>query len=433
MRETFISGDIGGTNTRLRIFEINAHDSSTINTSKSIRGSEAPGLLLLKKTYHNQDFSSFGEVVRAFLKEAAVSKPPITACLAAAGPVKNNIVRFTNRDSWEIDGDQIGEELGIKKVFLINDFVAAGYGVLTLDIDKECKVLQKASHQSSAPIACIGAGTGLGQCYLTPSGDDMASGDYRCFPSEGGHADFAPRNELEFGLLSYLKQKFEQKHRVSVERIVSGTGLANVYDYLCALYPHKVDALITGKMESAGDMKGAVIATNQQNELCKKTMEIFITAYGAEAGVAALKWLPYGGLYLCGGLTPKNIELITDPAGGFMTSLLDKGRITTMLNQVPIYAVMAEDLGERGAHYMAYKEFCKEMYIPPKTKLLFNEHLNISGDVLNTSQKSQHSDNDNELLEYNQNWFHENSLNLTLFSVTLIGAFLLGMSNIRKK
>jgi glucokinase len=86
----------------------------------------------LKKTYHNQDFSSFGEVVRAFLKEAAVSKPPITACLAAAGPVKNNIVRFTNRDSWEIDGDQIGEELGIKKVFLINDFVAAGYGVLTL-------------------------------------------------------------------------------------------------------------------------------------------------------------------------------------------------------------------------------------------------------------------------------------------------------------
>jgi hypothetical protein len=82
---------------------------------------------------------------------------------------------------------------------------------------------------------------------------------------------------------------------------------------------------------------------------------------------------------------------------------------------------------------MAYKEFCKEMYIPPKTKLLFNEHLNISEDVLNTSQKSQHTDNDNELLEYNQNWFHENSLNLTLFSVTLIGAFLLGMSNIRKK
>jgi glucokinase len=96
-------------------------------------------------------------------------------------------------------------------------------------------------------------------------------------------------------LLTYLKQKFEQKHRVSVERIVSGTGLANVYDYLCALYPHKVDPTITELMNAAGDMKGAVIATHPQNELCKKTMELFVTAYGAEAGVAALKWLPYGG------------------------------------------------------------------------------------------------------------------------------------------
>lgn len=162
----------------------------------------APGLLLLKKSYQNQDFASFGEVVRAFLKEAAVSKPPVTACLAVAGPVKNNIVRFTNRDSWEIDGDLIGEELGIKKVFLINDFVAAGYGVLTLNTDQECITLQKAVMQGNAPIACIGAGTGLGQCFLTPSGGVDDSGDYRCFPSEGGHAEFAPRNEVNFFFLS---------------------------------------------------------------------------------------------------------------------------------------------------------------------------------------------------------------------------------------
>lgn len=117
---------------------------------------------MLKKSYQNQDYTSFGEVVRAFLKEANVSKPPVSACLAVAGPVRNNVVRFTNRDSWEIDGDQIGEELGIKKVFLINDFVAAGYGVLTLNVSKECITLQKAEKQTTAPIACIGAGTGLG-------------------------------------------------------------------------------------------------------------------------------------------------------------------------------------------------------------------------------------------------------------------------------
>ena len=166
--------------------------------------------------------------MRAFLAEAAVSKPPVTACLAVAGPVKNNVVRFTNRDTWEIDGDQIGEELGIKKVVLINDFVAAGYGVLTVNVDKECLTLQHARRDLAAPIACIGAGTGLGQCFLTPSGADGGEGDYRCFPSEGGHAEFAPRNELEFGLLTYLKEKFNAKHRVSVERIVSGTGLSNV-------------------------------------------------------------------------------------------------------------------------------------------------------------------------------------------------------------
>ena len=153
-------------------------------------------MLLLKKTYQNQDFASFQEVARAFLKEAAVTRKPVTACLAVAGPVKNNYVRFTNRDSWELDGFKIGEELEIKKVFLINDFEAAGYGLLTLNTEIECVTLQRAEKQSGAPIACIGAGTGLGQCFLTPSGDSDESGDYRCFPSEGGHAEFAPRNEV---------------------------------------------------------------------------------------------------------------------------------------------------------------------------------------------------------------------------------------------
>lgn len=309
-RETFIAADIGGTNTRLLIYELRLDNS--VLSKKLSQGQRqvltihimmyynllyssirAPGTLLLQKKYQNIEFESFSDILKSFLKEAYVLKPPLSACFAVAGPVKDNVVRFTNRAAWTIDGYSIEKEFGIKKVRLINDFVANGYGLLTLDEDKECIALQKAKKVKSAPIACIGAGTGLGQCFLTPSNNE-----YQCFPSEGGHAEYAPRNDLEFGLLTFLKKKFEQKHRVSVERVVSGTGLANIHEYLCSIYPEKIDSQLQLEIDSAGDLKGAIIArASKTDELCRQTMEIFVTAYGAETGVAALKFLPYGGLY----------------------------------------------------------------------------------------------------------------------------------------
>ena len=157
---------------------------------------------------------------------------------------------------------------------------------------------------------------------MTP---DQFTGAYQCFPTEGGHSEFAPRDELEFGLLQFLKAKFEQKHRVSVERVVSGSGLANIYEYLCCVYPSRIVAAVQAEVTAAGDLKGKVIADKYDvDELCRMTMDIFIRAFGAEAGVAGLKWLPYGGLYLTGGLTPKNMNLIRDPSKGFMKSFLDK-------------------------------------------------------------------------------------------------------------
>jgi len=166
--------------------------------------------------------------------------------------------------------------------------------------------------------------------------------------------------------MNFLKSKFQHKHRVSVERVVSGTGLVNIYEYLSWKYPELVNADIHDMIAKAGDMKGAVIAKNQDNAVCKRTMEIFITSYGAEAGVAALKWLPYGGLYLTGGLTPKNLDLIKDPDGPFMAALLDKGRVSGMLCSMPIYAVLVENLGERGAHYMSFKMLQEvEKKLPP--------------------------------------------------------------------
>lgn len=316
----------------------------------------------------NENFPSFISVVQEFFKEAKIneSNPPIAACLAVAGPVKDNSVCFTNRKDWIINGDELKTVLGIKCVKLINDFLAVGYGLLTLDTDKDCVVLQSGIKNTSAPIACIGAGTGLGQCYLTPSKD----GIYQCFPSEGGHAEFTPRDDFGIALLKHLMKKFNQKHRVSVERVISGHGLVNIYEYLCIINPNKIDQTVHKKFKQAGDLKAATIATNLHNELCSKAMDTFITYYGAEAGVAALKWLPYGGLYITGGMTPKNIDLIdSGPNGKFMTALKDKGRVSGVIDDIPIYAVMVEDLGERGAHFMAYTDFqdiIKSSVIKPK-------------------------------------------------------------------
>jgi glucokinase len=193
-RETVLSGDIGGTNSRFMLHEIKITDPSLFKSQfKSI--DDLPSTLILNKKYENKDFPSFMDVLKQFLKDAGVddvNHPPLTACFAVAGPVQDNVVRFTNRDLWSVDGDVVASELNIAVVKLVNDFLAVGYGLLTLNEGTECVTLQAATKQTNAPIACIGAGTGLGECFLVPD----SSGSYQCYPSEGGHAEFAPRNEV---------------------------------------------------------------------------------------------------------------------------------------------------------------------------------------------------------------------------------------------
>lgn len=182
---------------------------------------------VFKKEFYNENYRSLLTVIQQFLKESGRGSVPHAACLAVAGPVSGDRAVLTNRKEWHIDGVEIASKVGINKVKVVNDFVAMGYGLLTLDHKTECIKLHGPDappHAAAAPKACIGAGTGLGQCYLTPKGD----GKYRCYASEGGHAEFAPRTELELSMLHYLRGKFEAKHRISVERVVSGTGLSNV-------------------------------------------------------------------------------------------------------------------------------------------------------------------------------------------------------------
>jgi glucokinase len=138
----------------------------------------------------NENFPSFQATLKHFLTSSGITRPPLTACFAVAGPVTNNCVSFTNRASWSIDGNEIAATFGIQIVKLVNDFVAVGYGLLTLKDETECRSLQSAKKVIGAPIACIGAGTGLGECYLTVG----PNGHYVCHPTEGGHTEFAPRS-----------------------------------------------------------------------------------------------------------------------------------------------------------------------------------------------------------------------------------------------
>jgi glucokinase len=354
-------GDIGGTNSRLQLYSVAAG-------AALMSGERAPGEVVFEKQYLNGDFDSFDSVLDRFLDEAKACTPsfapPSTACFAVAGPVENNAVNFTNRN-WVISGATLEATLGISKVRLVNDFVANGYGLLTLDESTECVTLQSAPKVSGAPMACVGAGTGLGECFSTAAEVGSA---YETFASEGGHAEWTPRNALEIELLDFMKAKFNEKNRVSVERVISGPGLATVYEFYSGRFPSKVIPSVHSEIAAAGEMKGKVIATHAQAgaafapfcELCKMTMQTFAGAYGAEAGVAALKWIPLGGLYIAGGLTPKNLPLLRGADSPFMQAFHDKGRLSPLLKRVPLYAVLAEDIGQRGAHLVAFRLLIKD-------------------------------------------------------------------------
>ena len=181
-------GDVGGTNSRFLLYELDKN----VRYNNVVAGHKAPGTLIHSAKYQNEEWMSFDDVLRSFLRDAKISgrhEAPYIACFAVAGPVKSNSASLTNRNAWKIDGTDIEKAFGIHKVLIVNDFMAVGYGLLTIDDVLECVTLQKGLRDPKAPIACIGAGTGLGECFLTPGED----GAYRCYPTEGGHADFAPR------------------------------------------------------------------------------------------------------------------------------------------------------------------------------------------------------------------------------------------------
>jgi glucokinase len=312
-----LAGDIGGTNTRLCLVK----DSSFEIIKEQIFSSNTDSLTTIVKEFLGQEYS------------------PEKACFAVAGPVLNNKCKLTNLSWSELNGEELQNELNIPKISLINDFVAVGYNIV-FDDKKELLTLQTGELINNAPIAIIGAGTGLGKAFAIPQGNS-----YEVFPSEGGHTDFAPTNQLQSELLQYLSENGNNK--VDTEAVVSGMGIVNIFQFLRTKYPQENVESFLLQPDLA---KAIAIESAQANPhiLCEKTMQIFIETYGAAVGDIAVTFLPFGGIYIAGGIAAQNLELMQKPE--FMANFKNKARVNPLLlEKMPIHIVLNTLSGLMGA------------------------------------------------------------------------------------
>lgn len=315
-------GDIGGTSTRLALASIAPDGAISLSDERRYASASAPDLDAL---------------VRDWLSHAAA---PVTgASLAVAGPVVGNRCQTTNLP-WSLDGDALAAATGLRSARLLNDFAAAAWGTLALT-DATRIPLQQGRFDEAAPRVVIGAGTGLGEALVVMTADGP-----QVLPGEGGHKGFSPRNEREDRLLGWMRRTLGG--RVSVERVVSGLGLRDIYRFLRDEEGLPESPEVRARMEC--EDPGAVIgqlAVDGSDPLCGATLDLFLAAYGAEAGDVAIQVLAYGGVFLAGGIAAKVLPRLA--GGGFMEAFLDKGRMRPVAEAVPVWVVTDEALGLRGA------------------------------------------------------------------------------------
>ncbi len=324
-----LAGDVGGTKVHLSLY--------------SFQGGNL--LKLREEKFPAQDYACLDDVVKEFLGHGD-RKDIIASCFGCPGPVRDGRLKLTNLP-WELDTRDLQKSLGIEHIFLINDLEANGYGIPELAKDK-IHTLHEGDSGSVGHRGLISAGTGLGECVLIWDGKLRR---HLPIPSEGGHVDFAPRNEREIALLNYLRRTL--KGRVSFERVVSGLGIRNVYAFLRDDQKMEEPAWLRERM--ATEDPNAVIGTSAEegsSEICVETMNIFAAAFGAKAGNLALTLLSAGGIYLGGGIAPKVLKVMAN--GKFTEAFLDKGRMTPILETVPVRVILDDTCALLGA--AAYAE-----------------------------------------------------------------------------
>ncbi|SNT20738.1 glucokinase [Granulicella rosea] len=328
-----LAGDVGGTKVHLALYQFED------GTLKSIRDQKFPA----------HQFANLDSVVDKFLgadgdRPAEDRTKIAAACFGCPGPVRDGHLKLTNLP-WTLDSRDLVKSLHIEHIFLINDLEANGYGIPEL-AKESIFTLHEGDKDAIGHRGLVSAGTGLGEALLIWDGKN-----HRPIPSEGGHCDFAARNDREIALLNYLRG--ELKGRVSFERVVSGIGIKNIYAYLRDVEKlHEPEWL---KQRLANEDPNFVIGTcaeDGSSSICFETMKIFSAAFGAEAGNVALKVLAMGGIYLGGGIAPKTLKTLQ--SGAFIHAFLDKGRLSPLLQSVPVRVILDDTCALLGA--AAYAE-----------------------------------------------------------------------------
>jgi len=316
-----LAGEIGATRTRLAAFDTEGNKLQ----------------LVVEKTYMSQEHGGLAEIITGFIKTEGI--PVHSACFGVAGPVTAGRSKISNLP-WTIDRRELASQLKLDSVGLINDLEAYAYGIDALE-SKDFITLSEGADDAEGNRAVISARTGLGVAGMYWDGFR-----HHPFACEGGHADFAPRNKLDMELLTYLQGKHD---RVSCERILSGPGIKNIYDFLRDTKKSDEPKELREQMSQAPDPPALIskLAAEGKTPICDQTMSLFVTIYGAETGNCALHFMSTGGIFIGGSIAAKNINKMKDPA--FMKSFLDKGRMTPLLKQMPVKIVLNDDSGIIGA------------------------------------------------------------------------------------
>lgn len=318
-----LAGDIGGTNTRLGIF------------SKE-KGLRSP---LVTADFQNGRFPDFITIVREFLKNVNISAD--AACFGAAGPVMKGTAKITNLP-WVIDEKKLGKELNLPFVRLLNDLEAIAYAVPLLE-PSDVHILNEGRPVPEGSAAVIAPGTGLGEAFLTWDGRQ-----YRGHPSEGGHVDFAPSDDLGKELLIYLQKKLGH---VSYESVCSGPGILNIYCFLrekCyAEEPPWLSERMAGEHDPVPVIIECALDRVYRCDLCMMTLSLFVSILGAEAGNLALKVMATNGVYLGGGIPRRILPFLEDVR--FMESFRYKGRMSDLVSQIPVFVILNPRIALLGA------------------------------------------------------------------------------------
>jgi len=332
-RQYLLAADVGGTKAALAL-------------ALAVAGATARPEIVAQHVYACQEFDGLQPILADFLQRPVVAEHRgaiAAACFSVAGPVAANSATLTNL-GWKISGNALAVELRLPEVRLMNDFSAAGRGIGRL-APGELETLQAGSPMAKAARLIIGAGTGLGVGLLTWQDDG-----YTVHPSEAGHADFAPVDELQDRLLAHLRRSFG---RVSYERVVSGPGLMRIFSFLqetgAGIPSRQLQEASKQRADTAEVI--AEFAMARLDPLAVRTLDLFVSIYGAFAGNLALTTLARGGVYVSGGIAPRIAPKLKD--GAFLRAFVQKGRFSDLLAAMPVHVVMNPQVGLLGALFEA--------------------------------------------------------------------------------